>query len=61
MMAAPESVTVTAYASDASVVGETTTAITWTRAGGSDECGGPGVAGPVKLTIAASPEGSPLR
>lgn len=52
MMAAPENVTVSAYAIDSTLLGEASTPLSWTRVGGSDECGGPGSAGPVELPIA---------
>lgn len=52
MMATPENVTVSAYAIDSSVLGEASVPLAWTRIGGSEECGGPGTAGPVELLIA---------
>lgn len=52
MMATPENVTVSAYAIDSTLLGETSVLLTWTRVGGSEECGGPGAAEPVELRIA---------
>jgi len=51
MMRSPGTVTVTAYAADGSVLARRDVELRWTRVGGSEACGGPGTAGPVRLFI----------
>lgn len=51
VMSAPDAVTLTAYAADASVLAVADADLEWTRVGGSAQCGGPGVADPVDLPI----------
>jgi hypothetical protein len=50
-MSTPDRVTLTAFAADATVLAEAETPLSWTRVGGSKECGGPHVADPVELSI----------
>jgi hypothetical protein len=51
MMQSPKTATVTAYAADGSVLARRDVELGWTRVGGSEACGGPGTAGPVRLVI----------
>lgn len=51
VMAAPDRVTLTAYAADATVLATADAALSWTRVGGTPECGGMSVADPVELPI----------
>lgn len=50
-MATPESVTVRVLTSTGQVLDEADFALEWRRVGRSDQCGGPGEAGPVNLEI----------
>lgn len=50
-MSAPEAVTLTAFAADGTALTTADVALEWTRVGGSAQCGGPAVAGPVDLPI----------
>jgi len=45
MMAVPESVTVSAWSIDSMLLEETSAPLTWTRVGGTGECGGPALPG----------------
>ena len=49
--AGPEDTTITAYSADGSVLARRDVELGWTRVGGSEACGGPGTAGPVRLVI----------
>ncbi|WP_043668304.1 hypothetical protein [Clavibacter michiganensis] len=51
VMSSPDDVTLTAYAADATVLATADADLAWIRVGGSPECGGPSVAGPVDLAI----------
>jgi hypothetical protein len=51
LMSAPELVTLRAYAADATVLATADADLSWTRVGGSAQCGGPSVADPVELPI----------
>ena len=51
MMRSPKAVTITAYAADGSVLAQREVEPGWTRVGGSEACGGPETAGPVRLVI----------
>ncbi|AWF97229.1 hypothetical protein DZF92_06320 [Clavibacter michiganensis subsp. insidiosus] len=51
VMSAPGRVTLTAYAADATVLATADADLAWTRVGGTPECGGESVAGPVDLPI----------
>ena len=51
MMRAPTTATITAYSADGSVLARRDVELGWTRVGGSEACGGPGTAGPVRLVI----------
>lgn len=51
LMRSPKTVTVTAYAADGSVLARRNVDLGWTRVGGSEACGGPGTAGPVRLSV----------
>ncbi len=51
MMRAPKTATITAYSADGSVLARRDVELGWTRVGGSEACGGPGTAGPVRLVI----------
>ena len=53
MMRSPETVTITAYSADGSVLARREVDLGWTRVGGSEACGGPATAGPVRLNINA--------
>jgi len=50
-MSTPDDVTVQALSTGGVVLAETRTSLEWTRVGGSAECGGRGVTGPVELVI----------
>lgn len=50
-MTSPASVTVRALDTDGAVLAEEDFALEWVRVGGSEQCGGPGEAGPVTLRI----------
>lgn len=50
-MTAPENVTVRALDTAGEVLTEEEFALEWRRVGGSEECGGPGEAGPVTLVV----------
>lgn len=50
-MDAPKNVTVRALDADGTVLAEDEYALEWVRVGGSEQCGGPGEAGPVTLTV----------
>lgn len=52
-MAAPETLTFRALSSSGDVLAERAFELDWQRVGGSEECGGPSVAGPVILDIQA--------
>ncbi len=51
MMRSPETVTIKAYSADGSVLAQREVQLDWTRVGGSEACGGPETAGPVRLVI----------
>lgn len=51
MMQSPKTVTIRAYSADASVLAQREVELRWTRVGGSEACGGPETAGPVRLVI----------
>ena len=51
LMRSPKTVTVTAYGPDGSVLARRNVEPGWTRVGGSEACGGPVTAGPVRLVI----------
>lgn len=51
MMRSPKTVTVKAYSADGSVLAQREVELGWTRVGGSEACGGPETAGPVRLVI----------
>lgn len=50
-MNAPESATVRALAAGGDVLAERNVDLTWTRVGGSEQCGGPATAGPIMLSL----------
>lgn len=51
-METPESITITARAADGAIIGTTASPVTWTRVGGTAQCGGPHHAGIVDLALA---------
>ena len=51
MMQSPKTVTIRAYSADGSVLARRDVEPGWTRGGGSEACGGPETAGPVRLHI----------
>ena len=51
LMRSPKTVTLTAYSADGTVLARRGLELGWTRVGGSEACGGPGTAGPVRLVI----------
>lgn len=51
LMQAPKTATITAYSADGGVLARRDVELGWTRVGGSEACGGPGTAGPVRLVI----------
>lgn len=51
MMRSPTSVTITAYSADGGTLAKREVQLGWTRMGGSEACGGPETAGPVRLVI----------
>ena len=51
MMRSPKTVTVRAYSADGTVLARRDVEPGWTRVGGSEACGGPETAGPVRLVI----------
>lgn len=51
VISTPERVTLTAYTADATVLTEADADLSWTRVGGSAQCGGESVADPVDLPI----------
>ena len=51
MMRSPKTVTIKAYSSDGAVLAHRDVELRWTRVGGSEACGGPETAGPVRLFI----------
>ena len=51
MMRSPKTVTISAYSADGSVLARRDVEPGWTRVGGSEACGGPETAGPVRLHI----------
>ena len=51
MMQSPKTVTIRAYAADGSLLARRDVEPGWTRVGGSEACGGPETAGPVRLQI----------
>ncbi|MDI3211717.1 hypothetical protein [Arthrobacter sp. AL12] len=53
MMRSPKTVTIRAYSADGSVLAGRDVEPGWTRVGGSEACGGPETAGPVRLQIQA--------
>lgn len=52
-MGAPETITLRALSSTGVVLAEEDFPLEWQRVGGSEQCGGPGEAGPVTLDISA--------
>jgi hypothetical protein len=50
-MGAPRRATVRAFAADGTVLGERDVDLEWTRVGGTEQCGGPAVAGPIALRV----------
>jgi hypothetical protein len=52
-MSAPKAVTVRASSADGTVLAERKVTLEWTRVGGTEQCGGPGEAGPVILSSPA--------
>ncbi|WP_299168467.1 hypothetical protein [uncultured Arthrobacter sp.] len=50
-MSAPEQVTLRALDADGDVLAEEDFPLEWVRVGGSEQCGGPGEAGPVTLSV----------
>ena len=52
-MSAPKAVIVRARSADGTVLAEREVTLEWTRVGGTEQCGGPGEAGPVILSIPA--------
>lgn len=51
LMRSPKSVTIRAYSADGTVLAQRGVEPGWTRVDGSDVCGGPETAGPVRLSI----------
>ena len=51
LMRSPTTVTLTAYSADGTVLARRGLEPGWTRVGGSEACGGPATAGPVRLVI----------
>ena len=51
MMRSPQTAIITAYAADGSILAQRGVDLAWTRVGGSEACGGPATAGPVRLVI----------
>lgn len=51
MMRSPKTVTIKAYSTDGAVLAQRDVELRWTRVGGSEACGGPETAGPVRLFI----------
>ena len=51
LMQAPRTATITAYSADGSVLVRQNVELGWTRVGGTEACGGPGTAGPVRIVI----------
>ena len=51
MMRSPTTATITAYAADGGVLAQREVELGWTRVDGSEACGGPATAGPVRLLI----------
>jgi hypothetical protein len=51
LMRAPETATISAYSADGTVLARREVELGWTRVGGSEACGGPATAGPVRLVI----------
>lgn len=51
MMRSPRTVTIRAYSADGSVLAQRDVELRWTRVGGSEACGGPETASPVRLVI----------
>lgn len=51
MMRSPTTATITAYAADGSVLAQREVELGWTRVDGSEGCGGPATAGPVRFHI----------
>ena len=51
MMRSPQTAIITAYAADGSILAQRGVDLGWTRVGGSEACGGPATAGPVRLII----------
>lgn len=50
-MTAPKSATVRALDARGEVLAERDVELTWTRVGGSEQCGGPSTAGPITLSL----------
>lgn len=50
-MSAPKKATVRAMAASGEVLAEREVDLTWTRVGGSEQCGGPSTAGPITLAL----------
>ena len=51
MMRSPATATITAYSADGGVLARRDVELHWTRVGGTEACGGPETAGPVRLVI----------
>ena len=51
VMRSPETATIKAYSADGNVLARRDVQLGWTRVGGSEACGGPETAGPVRLVI----------
>ena len=51
MMRSPKTVTIRAYSADGSVLAQREVELHWTRVGGTEACGGPETAGPVRLVL----------
>lgn len=50
-MNAPKSATVKALSAGGDVIAERDVELTWTRVGGSEQCGGPSTTGPITLSL----------
>ncbi|MET3952970.1 hypothetical protein [Arthrobacter sp. UYEF36] len=51
MMQSPTTATIRAYSADGNVLARREVELRWTRVGGSEACGGPETAGPVRLVL----------